>query len=240
MAVDMRGHGDSSWARDGDYSWATLAADLGMICDELSGAPVLVGASAGGLVSVAAVGGGRVRARGLVLVDIVVHLEPAGVKRIQEFMRARPDGFASIVEAADFVASFLPGRPRPADPSGLEKNLRRGPDGRFRWHWDPRWVRGSKDHVGGIAGLAESAALITIPTLVVRGGSSDVVSQEGVEQFLRLVPHAEYVDVAGAGHMIAGDRNDVFAEAVVKFLRSHAPTEGNPENAGVGPKGRRE
>ncbi|MEW6473528.1 MAG: alpha/beta hydrolase [Actinomycetota bacterium] len=220
VAVDMRGHGDSPWAPDGDYSWATLAGDLARICDQLVAGPMIVGASAGGLVSLAAVGGGQVRARGLVLVDIVLDLEPVGVNRIRDFMQARPDGFASLEEAADFVAGYLPDRPRPTDPSGLAKNLRRGADGRLRWHWDPRWVQGSEGHLAGIAQLAESAARIAIPTLVVRGGSSDVVSQQGVEHFLRLVPHADYVDVAGAGHMIAGDRNDAFAEAVTSFLRS--------------------
>jgi pimeloyl-ACP methyl ester carboxylesterase len=53
----------------------------------------------------------------------------------------------------------------------------------------------------------------------VRGQSSEVVREENVRAFLEAVPHAEYVDVTGAGHMVAGDRNDAFNDAVSDFLR---------------------
>ncbi len=51
-----------------------------------------------------------------------------------------------------------------------------------------------------------------------RGGSSDVVSAEGVQDFLNLLPTAKFIDVADAGHMVAGDKNDIFTDAVVDFL----------------------
>jgi pimeloyl-ACP methyl ester carboxylesterase len=54
-----------------------------------------------------------------------------------------------------------------------------------------------------------------VPTLLVRGGSSDVVTREAVEVLLQLLPHARYVDVAEASHMVAGDRNNVFSAAVL-------------------------
>jgi non-heme chloroperoxidase len=133
-------------------------------------------------------------------------------------MHARPEGFDSLQEAADAVAAFLPDRPRPIDLSGLAKNLRRGPDGRLRWHWDPRWLEAGNGHTDAIADLAEAARRIAVPTLVIRGRSSDVVSSEGLREFRSLVPHAEYDDVEGAGHMVAGDRNDAFTDAVVSFL----------------------
>ena len=46
----------------------------------------------------------------------------------------------------------------------------------------------------------------------------DLLSEEGAKELLALVPHAEYADVAGAGHMVAGDRNDLFNDAIVDFL----------------------
>ena len=51
-----------------------------------------------------------------------------------------------------------------------------------------------------------------------RRSSSEIVSLESVEAFRRLAPHAEFVDVTGAGHMVAGDQNDTFTAAVLTFL----------------------
>ncbi|HEU4840248.1 MAG TPA: alpha/beta hydrolase, partial [Ilumatobacteraceae bacterium] len=66
--------------------------------------------------------------------------------------------------------------------------------------------------------LEEAARRLTLPTLLVRGASRDLLSEEGAAAMLALVPHAKQVDVAGAGHMVAGDRNDRFNRAVVDFL----------------------
>jgi pimeloyl-ACP methyl ester carboxylesterase len=222
VSVDHRGHGESDWAPDGDYAAATMAQDLRRIIAALGAPPVTVGASLGGLVSLLVEGedgGGALRA--LVVVDIAPRMEVDGVERILGFMRSRPDGFGSVEEAAQAVAEYLPHRPPPRDLSGLERNLRRTPDGRYVWHWDPRFL----EHATAI-GITEgqrqrfddAARRIRVPTLLVRGRMSEVVSEEGVREFLDAVPHAEHVDVSKAGHMVAGDRNDAFTEAVLEFL----------------------
>jgi non-heme chloroperoxidase len=134
-------------------------------------------------------------------------------------MRAHPDGFATLEEAANAVAAYVPHRPRPKDLNGLRKNLRLGPDGRYRWHWDPRMMRDGRPRAtDNTARLEAAARALRVPTLLVRGRLSDVVSEDGARAFLALVPHAHYVDVSGAGHMVAGDRNDPFTDAVVRFL----------------------
>jgi pimeloyl-ACP methyl ester carboxylesterase len=66
--------------------------------------------------------------------------------------------------------------------------------------------------------LSDAARRITVPTLLVRGGASDLLTQEGVDHLLSLIPHARAVDVGGAGHMVAGDRNDHFNAAIIEFL----------------------
>ena len=138
-------------------------------------------------------------------------------------MTGRPEGFASLEEAADAIAEYLPHRPRPTDLSGLTKNLRRGPDGRYRWHWDPALFQG---HLTPASAQdperrVNAARALGVPTLLVRGRMSDLLSEEAASEFLQLAPHAEYVDVRGAGHMVAGDRNDIFTEAVAAFLDHH-------------------
>jgi pimeloyl-ACP methyl ester carboxylesterase len=159
---------------------------------------------------------------------VTPRVELDGAMRIRDFMAGGMDGFASLEEAADAIASFIPNRPRPRDVSGLQKNLRRRDGARWYWHWDPAFVHGR----GGIDGqeglvdhdrLAAAAADITVPTLLVRGRMSDIVSEEGVRELRELVPDAEVVDVAGAGHMVAGDRNDAFNDAVVEFVDRVVP-----------------
>jgi non-heme chloroperoxidase len=221
IALDLRGHGDSDWAADGDYRLETFAADLRAVLAALARPTVVVGASLGGLAALLAEGQapGAVSAA-VVLVDIAPRVQPAGVERIVSFMTSRPDGFASLEEAADAIAAFAAHRPRPKDLAGLRKNLRLGADGRYRWHWDPRMMTGERriDARAESDRLERAAAALRVPALLVRGRMSDVVSEEDAQHFLAVAPHACYVDVSGAGHMVAGDRNDRFTHAVVDFL----------------------
>jgi pimeloyl-ACP methyl ester carboxylesterase len=224
VALDLRGHGDSDWAPDADYSIDAFAADLRAVASTFDEPPAVVGASLGG--GVALVAEGETTAplsSAVVLVDIAHRIEMDGAMRILGFMTGRPEGFVSLEEAADAIAEYLPHRPRPTDLSGLTKNLRQGADGRFRWHWDPALFQGhltpASAHDPERRVLA--ARGLDVPTLLVRGRMSDLLSEEAAAEFLELVPHAEFVDVRDAGHMVAGDRNDVFTDAVAGFLIRH-------------------
>lgn len=220
VTMDLRGHGESGWSPGGRYGMDHFVGDLRLVVPHFSRPPVLVGASLGG---VAALIGAGESAEGfcsaLVLVDIAPRVEPAGVARINAFMAANPDGFASLEEAADAVAAYRRYRERPKDISGLRKNLRLKENGRYYWHWDPSFLaRGRAKPLEREARLRKAAENLRVPALLVRGENSDVVSEEGVKEFLKIVPHAEFADVSGAGHMVAGDRNDVFTSAVTAFL----------------------
>ncbi len=230
--IDLRGHGDSDWAPDGDYSLDAFAADVRDVARAAPRPPALVGASLGGISSLIAIaeddrGGDQPIASALVLVDVAPRLEPEGVARIGDFMLGHLDGFASLEDVADAVAAYNPHRPRPSDLSGLRKNVRRHDDGRWYWHWDPRFMTpGRIDEPRSIRNegrLEDAARALTLPVLLVRGRQSDVLSEAGARHLQALVPHARSVDVAGAGHMVAGDRNDVFNDAVVAFLEETLP-----------------
>ncbi len=228
LAYDARGHGDSAWSEQGDYSPDALIGDLHQVVAGLSKPPILVGASMGGLTSMVALGeADKDFASALVLVDIAARLEASGVARVLDFMTAHTGGFATLDEVVDAVSAYNPHRPRPRGTDGLRKNLRYR-DGRWYWHWDPRFLNHASRTQAGEALVQqerrESAARhIRVPTLLVRGGSSDVVSPEGARALQELIPHAELADVAEAGHMVAGDRNDLFSEAVIQFLHRHVP-----------------
>ncbi len=227
ISYDARDHGSSQWAADGDYSTDAMVADLRAIIATLPRPPALVGASMGGICSLTAIGESpQPIASALVLVDVAPTIERRGVEQIRRFMTANPQGFETLQDAADAVAAYNPGRPRPKDPSGLMKNLRRGDDGRLYWHWDPRIISASQqEHVAWLdayeARMMAASTQVRVPTLLVRGGDSDVVSPAGVRRFRELIPQAETVDIAGAGHMVAGDRNDAFNAAVTGFLDRH-------------------
>ena len=229
-AIDLRGHGESEWAPDGDYTLDAFAGDVLAISRKLDQPPALVGASLGGIASLAAIGEhtDETVARALVLVDVAPRIEEQGRMRIGLFMMEHMEaGFASLEAVADAIQAYNPHRPRPTDLGGLQKNLRRGDDGRWYWHWDPAFIGGrlgspdeTRSSIVDPERLGKAARALTIPTLLVRGRVSDLLSEEGAQELLELAPHAQLVDVAGAGHMVAGDRNDLFNDAVVRFLES--------------------
>ena len=229
VAFDARGHGDSDWAPDGVYGQEITVQDLLCVIAELGQArPVLVGASMGGGTSLVAVGEGHVDAAALVLVDIAPRIETEGVGKIQAFMAQKPDGFDSLEEVAEAIGNYQPQRQRPKKLDGLAKNVRVGADGKYHWHWDPRFRAGVRDLIRRQHRLEDCARNLRLPTLLVRGGLSDVLSEEGAQEFLALCPHCEYVNVTNAGHMVAGDRNDIFGSSVIAFLGRNVPAGGMP------------
>ncbi|MGN6191880.1 MAG: alpha/beta fold hydrolase [Rhodanobacteraceae bacterium] len=222
VTFDARGHGDSDRVEDGRYELAQFVDDLLAVALSLDAPPVLVGASMGGLLGLVAAGETRPDPfRALVLVDITPRWETAGVERMLGFMRAHPQGFASLDEAAEEVAAYLPQRRRRKDRYELAQLLRRGADGRLRWHWDPAMLdtvaREGERHQQRLLNAARN---IDVPTLLVSGGRSDIVSDATVKEFLDAVPHATHVQIPHAAHTLAGDDNAAFTAAIEPFLNT--------------------
>ena len=181
----------------------------------------MVGASLGGMTSLSLAGDPDYSSlcKSLTMVDIGIYPNQDGSDRIVEFMRSAENGFSSLEEAADYISDFLPHREKPKDLSGLHKNLRKKDD-RFYWHWDPKFLQGRqgqdiKEYFGH---LEQAANFLNIPTLLIRGGLSDVLTEEDKDYFLTVVSHAEFEEISNAAHMVAGDKNDIFSKAVEKFL----------------------
>ncbi|KKC02230.1 peroxidase [Mycobacterium nebraskense] len=229
VTVDMRGHGESDWSDEGDYRVVSFAGDVQEVLGTLPPQPVLVGASLGGFTSMLLAGElSPGIASAVVLVDIVPNMDQSGANRIHAFMSERVEsGFASLDEVADAIAEYNPHRPRPTDLDGLTTNLRRRGD-RWYWHWDPQFISGTAafppfevtdpDRMHAAVDAILSGG---VPMLLIRGQMSDLVSQERADEFLVRFPQVEFTDVRGAGHMVAGDRNDIFADAILGFLARH-------------------
>lgn len=219
LAYDARGHGDSDWnPADLPYHGDQFADDLIVLAGEQSRPPVLVAASMGGLFGLLAESRWPGLFSAMVLVDITPRWDTAGVERILSFMTAHPQGFASLAEAADVIAAYLPHRPRKSEDS-LRALLREDGHGCWRWHWDPRLVaelaRDSEQHQDA---LADAARKVKCPLLLVSGGRSELVNAGTIADFLALAPHARHVQLPQATHMLAGDDNDAFTATVLNYL----------------------
>lgn len=227
ITLDLRGHGDSEWLKSENYQFSDFADDVKVIVEniahEYGSHPIVIGASLGGMASMIYAGDAdEALLSGLVLVDITPTVKEEGVEKILGFMGCHAkDGFATLEGAADAIASYLPHRPRPQNLSGLRKNLRLGGDGRYRWHWDPAFLvsRRKVDRKESLEEqLISAVRRLKMPVLLVRGRESELVGEDDAAAFVEMVPHAKVADVSGARHMVAGDKNDVFATAVLEFI----------------------
>ena len=240
ISVDLRGHGDSAWSPDADYAYEAFKRDILVIVSQLGAPAILVGASLGGMSTLLAAAecdpGSSAR---IVLVDVTPRVRPDGVQRIFDFMAAGAEGFETLEEAAEAVAGYLPQRARRPEPMGLRTNVRLGRDGRYRWHWDPRFLElerfapSSADSLHSHMAEAReqmlaAAEAVPVPILLVHGRLSDIVDDAAVEELLSTVDDGVYINVGGAGHMVAGDSNDDFTQALVEFLEGRPPRASTP------------
>ena len=223
ITLDLRGHGRSDWSKNSEYELSQFSEDISFVLEEIGICPVLVGASLGGLVGMYLEGRMRPGSiSALVLVDVVPNMNVNGAERVKDFMLKHSEvGFASLSEVAEVLAEYNPYRKKPTDLEGLKKNLRKRGN-RWFWHWDPTFISSERNEknpdMRNTQLLNEVMSNIKVPTLLVRGKMSDLVTEDEVQEFLEKFPQSDFVDVSGAGHMVAGDKNDVFSEEVIAFL----------------------
>lgn len=221
--VDLRGHGESDWAADGDYLLDAFGRDIEALLDSFDRPVTLVGASRGGQSALVGASRRPGKAALVMLADVAPLLRDVGVDAFRDFFAASAAGFATIEAAADVLAAQL-GLPRRSDISGLEKTMRRADDGRLYWQWDPLTV--SPEFLNPPSeglGLEQAAARITDPVVLVRAELSTIVTDEGEALFRKLTPQLEVVLAKGVGHMVTGDRNDAFAETLRDYLSLYSP-----------------
>lgn len=225
VTVDLRGHGDSDWHDGQDYSIERYGHDIAEMAQALGGSVYFVGASLGGNAAIAAAG--RLAPhmfRALVLVDVVPQVDATGAAEVLGFMDDHLDhGFADVDEASRAVSAYRKEKPRPrGQSSGLARHLRERSDGRLRWHWDPAFIRGPKQ--GRLTSdyaqqLEEDLASICCPILLLRGLESNIVTDEAERAFQQVAPRARVAHIGGAGHMVVGDNNSLFAAELERFLQ---------------------
>ena len=217
IAMDQRGHGDSDWAPDGDYTIEAHQRDVDGFVAALGISDFhLIGHSMGGRNSYVWASRNSDKLRSLVIVDTGPVAQSRGRNRIQNF-RELPDELDSFEEFADRVQEYT-GRSREQTLGALKYSIRQRPDGKWSWKYD-KLLRtpGRQGPVWSQEQLWEAVAKITCPTLVVRGGNSDIFADETMQEMRKVIPNCEIVTVPDAGHLVAGDNPVDFLAALRSF-----------------------
>jgi pimeloyl-ACP methyl ester carboxylesterase len=214
FALDQRGHGDSEWSRELDYSIEAKAADaLAFIEQEQLTAPVIVGHSMGGLVAMKMALSHDDVAGGFVLVDTGPELSPKGVDVVRNFV-VRNVEFDNLDDFLDNVAKYDRFRSREHIARTVKYNMMSRVDGKFVSKVDHRRVPDPSDRPLELDLLSS----VLYPILVVRGAESDVLEAEAAERFVAALPNGRLTTVPSAGHNVHGANTRGFLDAIGPFL----------------------
>ena len=224
LALDQRGHGDSDWAPDGDYSLEAHQRDIhGFVQAAGLERFVLIGLSLGGRNSLVYTATHPEGVRALVIVDVGPETRRDGRRQIREFVTTT-DELDSVEAFAQRAQQHNPRRPISQLMGSLRWNLKQLPNGKWTWKYDKllrtpgyRIPGGSREY------LWDCATRLSCPTLVVRGGESLVLDRDGAERLREAVRGSQLVEVPHAGHTVPGDNPLGFEMAVRPFLTGLPP-----------------
>lgn len=221
ICLDQRGHGDSDWATDGDYARQTQAADVDAITDALKLPPfVLAGMSMGGINSITFTARHPEKVRALIIVDVSPEIQAKGVENIRNFIQQEDvlPSFEAFVERAH---AFNPRRSLDNIRSRLRHNLKQLPGGHWTWKYDPTLRSPQRGfQASALLNLWDDVHAIRCPTLIVKGGESDILSADSAAKLQAAIPGSQLAVIPGAGHSVMGDNPEEFVAAVRSFLRS--------------------
>lgn len=220
IALDARGHGETQWPPDGDYSIEAHQRDLDGFVKAIGlDRFIIIGHSMGGRNAYVYTSQHPIRVKALIIVDTGLDSARLGQQRIRRFVNL-PDELASFEQFVQRVQEYT-GRPSWMVKGGLNHSIRQLPNGTWTWKYDrlirhpdfspPTWP--SEE-------LRACLRAIDCPTLLVRGADSDVMSPETFEQTLELLPNSRGAVVPNAGHLVPGDNPSEFLKALELFLKS--------------------
>jgi pimeloyl-ACP methyl ester carboxylesterase len=219
LALDLRGHGDTDWAPDGNYDLDEFVADIDAFLTELGlEEPALVGQSLGALAALAFTAHDPGRASALVLVDIGARVRIQGANDLRGFATASA-GPRTLDELIELSVGFNPRRHPALLERSLLHNLRAVDDGRYVWKYDGSGLAARFERTRAAADtIPDLARRVSCPTLVVRGGESALVEENSARDLAALLPHGRLVTIAGAGHNVQGDEARALATELREFL----------------------
>ena len=213
FALDQRGHGDSEWSRELDYSTMAMAEDaIAFARDRKLKRPIVIGHSMGGRVALLAALREPDLARALVLVDSGPEMNTSGGRTIRNFIHNNRE-FDNIDQFIDNVVAYDPYRKREHVERTVKYNMFQRADGKYVSKNDHRRLADSRTTID----LGDVSAL-PHPVLVVRGGNSNVFTDEAGERLVGTLPDARLVTVPNCGHNVHSQNTPGFLAAVKPFL----------------------
>lgn len=220
LVPELRGHGDSDWSSEGHYKLSDYVGDLLAFLNRVGRSPVpLVGLSLGARIALAAAAARPEAVEKLALIDIgLTRRSNAGRERIQRFRQGSDElEFDQFVQLA---RQFNPRRSEEQLRASLRHHLRELPSGLWTWKYDRRFRTEGKtftpDRKSSTAALAPK---VQVPTLVVRGGDSDVTTADAARKLAEALPNGTFVEIPMAGHTVPGDNPLGFYEVLIRFIR---------------------
>lgn len=219
-ALDQRGHGDSDWAADGDYSRESHASDLvNFVNSQQLDSMVLVGHSLGGAVALLAAPQLAGRVRALVIVDSSLAPRQAP-NALDRFVHGQ-DTFPSLEAFVAHAHSFNPRRDPRQLLGSLRHNTRQLPDGQWTWKYDkilrdPNRPQPAVDFDAIWDSLRNSSQ----PILVVRASERSHIGERVLPDLEALAPRVQVVEVPQAGHSVMGDNPRYFERVMREFFES--------------------
>ena len=225
LALDQRGHGDSSPASEDEYRTADFVGDLEAFVDAAGIAPfVLIGHSMGGHNGLAYAARHSDMLRCLVVNDIGPHLNWDRETMSGRFPDRQQPTFDSLEDYIERLRDDFPN----VEDWGLitlgGARLGQRPDGRWQpkadavamMYWDPE-------------DLTARLGSITCPTLIIRASGAEVISEQALNDAVAALPQGEAATMPGIGHQTFIEDEDGFFAIIDPFLERHAPGQRPPE-----------
>ena len=223
IAIDQRGHGDSDWAKDGDYTPETQQIDIQGIVEELKlDEFILMGLSMGGRNSFTYAANNPEKVKALIIVDAGPENVRAGTQNIRNFVE-QEDELDSIDAFVERVIKYNPRRDPIQIRGSIVNNLKQLPTGKWTWKYD-KLLRsagrmGRKQEPEVTDRLWKYVESLSCPTLVVKGDRSDVIAAGTADQMHKRIPGGKIAIVENAGHLVMGDNPSGFERAVTTFIQ---------------------
>jgi pimeloyl-ACP methyl ester carboxylesterase len=206
ISLDVRGRGDSQWGPADEYNPTNYSSDLAALIEQRQFSRVtIIGTSMGGMIAMLYAGSYPERVERIVLNDVGPEVDPAGVKRITDYMSVAPAEFASLVEVGEYYSQNYPAMRQMPEPELLDFvkwAVKPAENGKLQWKIDPA-VRNVPRSGSGARPLDMWVpyARITASILVMRGADSDILTRATAERMRAVLPQlTTIVEVPGVGH----------------------------------------
>ncbi|KJS35729.1 MAG: hypothetical protein VR74_15330 [Hyphomonas sp. BRH_c22] len=219
LSLDLRGHGETGWAGPGGYNIDAFVADIDCFAQAMKLESFsLVALSMGGLAAMVYAGQRPAALASCVLIDFGPEIDLAGIGRIQSNVHA-PDTFATRDEAFAVARADSDRQPEAAHRLRSDAGLMRTEDGQWTYRYDRALRVPGELNLPNPETIWQTISHIEVPTLIVRGALSDILSPKVAQRMVETIPDARLETVAAAGHGVPYDAAEDFLAVTRNFLK---------------------